>query len=75
MASKCTKDAENVYAPLVVEKGRKRTLADKTADQNGPIDTSICFHLAGPMNPQVLSKRYSLCDVPKKPAVYFILVT
>ncbi len=41
--SKCTEDAENVYAPFVMVSiwGQKRTLADKTVDQNGSIDTSF----------------------------------
>ncbi len=40
---KCTKDAENVYAPLVMVSiwGWKRTLGDKTFYQNGSIDTSF----------------------------------
>jgi hypothetical protein len=40
MASKCTKDAENIYAPLVMVsiEARKRTLA--TFYRNGSIDTS-----------------------------------
>jgi hypothetical protein len=44
--SKCTKDAENVYAPLVnVSIGaRKRTLTGKTVFQNGSIDTSFDPH-------------------------------
>jgi hypothetical protein len=38
-----SKDAENVYAPLVMVSiwGWKRTLADKTVYQNGSIDTSF----------------------------------
>ncbi len=41
MASKCAKDADNVYAPLVMVSigGRKRTLASKTVYQNVSIDT------------------------------------
>jgi hypothetical protein len=41
--SKCTKDAEIVYAPLgmVSMWGRERTLADKTVYQNGSNDTSF----------------------------------
>ncbi len=38
--SKRTKDAENVYAPLVMV-SRKRTLAGKTVYQNRSIDTSF----------------------------------
>jgi hypothetical protein len=43
MASICSKDAENVYAPLVMVSiwGRKRTLSDNTVYQNGSIDTSF----------------------------------
>jgi hypothetical protein len=43
MASICSKDAENVYAPLVMVSiwGRKRTLSDYTVYQNGSIDTSF----------------------------------
>ncbi len=39
--SKCTKDAQNVYAPLVMVSiwGRKRTLDNKRVYQNGSIDT------------------------------------
>jgi hypothetical protein len=39
----CTKGALNVYVPLVMVSilGRKRTLADKTVDQNGSIYTSL----------------------------------
>ncbi len=41
-ASKCTKDAENVYAPLVMVSivARKRTLAGKAVYINGLLDTS-----------------------------------
>ncbi len=43
MASKCTIDAENVYAPLVMVSivARKRTLAGKTVYINGSLDTSL----------------------------------
>jgi hypothetical protein len=43
MASKCNKDAENVYAPLVMVSigAQKRTLAGKTVYQNRSIDTSF----------------------------------
>jgi hypothetical protein len=45
MASKCTKDAENVYAPLVnrdgVYLGPGNTLAGQTFYNNGSIDTSF----------------------------------
>ncbi len=42
MASKCTKYAENVYAPLVMVSivARKRTLAGKTVFINGSLDSS-----------------------------------
>ncbi len=41
--SKCTKDAENVFALLVMVSigALKRTLAGKTVHQNGLIDTSF----------------------------------
>ncbi len=41
--NRCTKDAENAYAALVMVPiwGRKRTLADKTVYQNGSIDTNL----------------------------------
>jgi hypothetical protein len=41
MASKCTKDAENVFDPLVVVSigAGKRTLAGKTIYKNGSIVT------------------------------------
>jgi hypothetical protein len=69
-----TKDAENVYAPLVVVSmlGRKRTLADKTVYQNGSIDicreyiflqTAIAmkdiFRNSSPQNPHSAS---SMCN-------------
>ncbi len=40
MASKCTKDPENVYAPLMMVSigARKRTLAGKTVYNDGSID-------------------------------------
>jgi hypothetical protein len=43
LLSKCTKGAENVYAPLVIVYiwGRKRTLVDKTVYQNRSIDPSF----------------------------------
>jgi hypothetical protein len=52
MASKCTKGAENVCAPLVMVsiKVREMTLTDKTVYQNGSIDSSldsILFSLDG----------------------------
>jgi hypothetical protein len=52
MASKCTKDAENVYAPLVMVSigAGKRTLAGKTVYKNGSIDTSF--------DPPLFSLRY-----------------
>jgi hypothetical protein len=43
MTSKCPKDAENAYAPLVMVSigARKRTLANKKVYKNGSIDTSF----------------------------------
>jgi hypothetical protein len=43
--SKCAKDAENVFAPLVIVSigARKRTLAGKTVHQNGSIDATSVF--------------------------------
>jgi hypothetical protein len=46
--SKCTKDAENLYAPLVMVSksigSRKMALAGNTVYQSGSIDTHLCFH-------------------------------
>jgi hypothetical protein len=41
--SKCTKDAENFYAPLVMVAiwGQKMKHANKTVYQNGSIDASF----------------------------------
>jgi hypothetical protein len=41
--SKCAKDAENFYAPLVMVAiwGQKMKHAIKTVDQNGSIDASF----------------------------------
>jgi hypothetical protein len=43
MASKCTKDAENVNAPLVMVSigARKRTLSGLTVNKNKAINTSF----------------------------------
>jgi hypothetical protein len=42
IVSKCTKDSENLFAPLMVSIGGwKMTLAGKTVYQNGSIDTSF----------------------------------
>jgi hypothetical protein len=43
LASKCTKDAENVYASLVMVSigGRKRTHGVKRVHHNGSIDTNF----------------------------------
>ncbi len=47
MASKCTKDSENIYAPFVMVYigSRKRTLAGQTVYKNGSIDTIYDPHL------------------------------
>jgi len=43
--SKCAKDAENVFAPLVIVSigARKRTLAGERVHQNGLIDATSVF--------------------------------
>jgi hypothetical protein len=53
MESKCSKNVENVYAPLVMVSigARKRTLAGNTVYKNGmiPVSTHLCFHLTTPL--------------------------
>ncbi len=70
--SKCTKDAETVYARLVMVSiwGWKRTLAGKRVHHNGSIDTSFdppLFSLDSTFN-NLLNITYQLHVPPTKSA-------
>jgi hypothetical protein len=60
VTTQCIKDAENVYAPLVMVSiwGRKRTLADKTVCQNRSIYTSFDPPLFS-LDRRTYKRRYS----------------